>query len=219
MNGVHDMGGCHGFGPVIPEPETPVFHAAWHKRALAVTLAMGAWRRWSIDESRFARESLPPKDVLGFSYYERWLGGLVTLMLRHGLVSEAELRTGTPDAGTPPATPALAEAQVAPVLARGAPTARASSQLPRFQPGDRVRARNMHPPTHTRLPRYARGHVGEIVLYHGTHVFADANAHRPDAAPEPLYAVRFAARELFGPEADARQSVTIDLWEPHLDPA
>lgn len=218
MNGLHDLGGMQGFGPVVPEPETPVFHAEWHKRALAVTLAMGAWGRWTLDESRHARETLPPKDMVGLSYYERWLSALVALMLRHGLVTEAELSAGKP--GTDAAeTPALPAARVAEVLGRGSPTDRPEARPPRFKPGERVRAKNLHPATHTRLPRYARGHVGEIVLDHGAHIFADANAHRKDAPAEPLYAVRFSARELWGPDADARQSVTIDLWEPHLEPA
>ncbi|WP_088348580.1 MULTISPECIES: nitrile hydratase subunit beta [Rhodomicrobium] len=218
MNGLHDLGGMHGFGPVIPEPERPVFHAEWYKRALAMTVAMGNWGRWSIDESRHARETLPPADMVNLSYYERWTAGLVTLLLRHGFVTRDELREGRADANAARETPALTGPEVAAVLARGSPSARDLDRPPRFQPGDRVRTINAHPPTHTRLPRYARGHVGEIVLYHGPHVFADARAHRKDAPAEPLYAVRFAARELWGPGAEAGHSVTINLWEPHLEP-
>jgi nitrile hydratase len=219
MNGLHDLGGMHGFGPVIPEPETPVFHAPWHKRALAITLAMGGWGRWSIDESRHARECLPPKDMTSMSYYERWMAGLTDLMLRKGLVTADELRNAAPDDPTAKLTPPLAASKVAEVLARGAPTSRALDRQPRFKPGDRVRARNINPTTHTRLPRYARGKMGEIVFYHGGHVFADANAHQKNAPAEPLYSVRFAARDLWGAEADPKHSVTIDLWEPHLEPA
>lgn len=219
MNGLHDLGGMHGFGPVIPEPEKPVFHAEWHKRALAITLAMAGWGRWSIDESRHARECLPPKDMVSLSYYERWMAALAALMLRHGLITETELRSATPDAGTERLTPALPAEKVAEVLRRGGPTLRPLDRQPRFQVGDRVRARNINPPTHTRLPRYARGKLGEIVLYHGGHVFADASAHQKNAPAEPLYAVRFTARELWGEDADPRQSVTLDLWEPHLETA
>lgn len=219
MNGLHDLGGMQGFGPVIPEPETPVFYQPWHKRVFAVTLAMGALGKWPLDESRHARESLPPEDMITLSYYERRLAALVALMLKHGLISEAELRDAraSPDAAS--ATAALPAANVAAMLSQGAPTVRPLARRPRFQPGDRVQTLNNHPATHTRLPRYARGRTGEIAMYHGAHVFADANAHRKDAPAEPLYAVRFAARELWGAEADPRQSVTIDLWEPHLEPA
>jgi nitrile hydratase subunit beta len=219
MNGLHDLGGMHGFGPVIPEPETPVFHEDWQKRALALTLAMAGWGKWSIDESRHARETLPPKDMVSLSYYERWIAALTDLILRHGLVSEAELSRAAPDAGSQPATPPLPAARVAAVLAKGGPTSRALDRQPRFKPGDRVRARNINPEGHTRLPRYARGKLGEVVLYHGGHVFADASAHQPNSPAEPLYAVRFTARELWGEAADAKHSVTLDLWEPHLDPA
>ena len=109
--------------------------------------------------------------------------------------------------------------KVAEVLARGAPVSRSLDREPRFRIGDKVRARNINPPTHIRLPRYARGKVGEIILYHGGHVFADANAHDKSGRPEALYTVRFTARELWGADADPHHSVTVDLWEPHLDPA
>jgi nitrile hydratase len=219
MNGLHDVGGMHGFGPVVPEPEQLRFHTEWHKRALALTLAMGASGKWSLDESRFARESLTPAEMITLSYYERWVAAMTALALRYGLVTEEELRSGRPDPASPQETPALPAERVAEVLRRGAPVERKIDREPRFKPGDRVRARNINPPTHTRLPRYARGKVGEIVRYHGAHIFADVNAHQKGAAAEPLYAVRFTASELWGPQGDPRQSVTIDLWEPHLEPA
>jgi len=219
MNGLHDVGGMHGFGPIVPEAETPVFHEAWHRRAMAITLAMGAAGQWSIDESRHARECLPPADMMSLSYYERWIAALAALLVKHGLVTEAELREGKPAANAPKATPALRVDRVAEVLAKGSPVARPLDREPRFKSGDRVRARNLNPPTHIRLPRYARGKQGEIVLFHGGHIFADLNAHRRDAPAEPLYAVRFTAAELWGLQGDPRQSVTLDLWEPHLEPA
>ena len=219
MNGLHDVGGMHGFGPVIPEAEKPIFHAEWHKRAMALTVAMGASGKWSLDESRFARESLTPREIITLSYYERWIAALTALALQYGLVTEDEVRSGQPDPNASQMTPCLAADKVAEVLAHGAPTERSIDREPRFELGDRVRARNINPPTHTRLPRYARGKLGEIVRYQGAHIFADANAHRKGARAEPLYAVRFSAAELWGPEGDPRQSVTMDLWEPHLEPA
>ncbi|MEM9013309.1 MAG: nitrile hydratase subunit beta [Pseudomonadota bacterium] len=216
MNGPHDMGGEQNYGPVRPEPEEPIFHAEWEARALAITLAVGAHGRWNIDMSRFAREALPPALYLNSTYYERWIAALEHLMVKHGLLTAEELSSGRPDGGAK-ATPPLVAERVPEVLATGGPTSRPARRVPQFGVGDRVRTRNLHPATHTRLPKYARGKTGEIVLAHGPHVFADASALAADAPAEPLYAVRFAADELWGPDARFRGSVTLDLWEPHLE--
>lgn len=215
MNGIHDLGGMHGFGPIRPEPDEPVFHHDWEARALALTLAMAAHGRWNIDASRHARERIPPADYLRYSYYERWIAGLLTLMREHDLISERELRDF--QAEGEPGEPPLKPDRVAAVLERGGPTVRPSDTPPRFAVGDRVKVRNLHPASHTRLPRYVRGHTGVIVLAHGTHVFPDSNAHFQGEQPQHLYSVRFAARELWGPEASARDTVTVDLWESYLD--
>ena len=219
MNGVHDMGGMQCFGPVLPETNEPVFHAEWEARALAITLAMAGWGKWNIDSSRHARETLPPADYLRYSYYERWIAALTRMMVEHGLVTSEELESGQPDPGSPKARPPLDAAKVREALRRGGPTARPLDREPRFALGQKVRAINAHPKGHTRLPCYARGHIGEIVLHHGPHVFADANAHFRGEDPQHLYAVRFSARELWGKDASPRDSITLDLWEPHLEPA
>ena len=224
MNGVHDMGGMQGFGPVQPEADEPLFHAAWERRALGLTLAMGAAGQWNIDQARAARESLPPAQYLGSSYYQIWLAGLERLMLERGLVSDDELRAG--HALQPPATLArvLHAADVAAALARGTPSERPAAAPARFAVGDRVRARNLHPSGHTRLPRYVRGHAGRVVQVHGTHVFPDAHAAVQagppfDESPRWLYTVEFAASELWGDDADPALQVSIDAWEPYLEPA
>jgi len=195
VNGPQDLGGQMGFGPVTPEKDEPVFHAPWEKRALALTLAMGATREWNIDISRHARESLPPAQYLSSSYYEIWIAGLCKMMLAQGLITADELVSGK--LAVPPKKVAgklLAE-NVAKALARGGPTNRPDA-APRYKLGDKVRTRNMHPQTHTRLPRYLRGHVGEIAHLHGTHVFPDSNAHRKGEAPQPLYTVSFLASDI-----------------------
>lgn len=219
MNGVHDMGGMHGLGPVAPEADEPLFHAAWEKRALALTLAAGAWRLWNIDQSRHARERIPGPEYLRSSYYEKWIAGLEALMVQTGLLTQAELEAGRPAPGAAKRTPPLKAAQVAATLARGGPANRDVPALPGFKPGARVRARNLHPTGHTRLPRYARGKVGVVERYHGVHVFPDANAHGLGEQPQPLYSVRFEARELWGESAATRSAVYVDLWEAHLEPA
>ena len=229
MNGVHDMGGMHGMGPIEREPDEPVFHHPWEARVLAITLATGSLGRWNIDMSRHAREQMPAADYLAASYYERWLSGLELLLRKHGLVApgEVEARARDPRPARPPAEPppgarVLRAAGVAPLLARpgnayagpGEDTA-----PPRFAPGDRVRARNVHPIGHTRLPRYARGRAGAIDRDHGLWVFAAAAAAGLGKQPQRVYSVRFTAQALWGPDADPRDAVYIDLWDDYLEPA
>jgi nitrile hydratase len=219
MNGAQDMGGQHGFGPVVPEPDEPVFHAEWEKRAFALTLAMAAPGGWNIDMSRFARESLHPAAYLAKSYYEIWIAGLEKLMAQRGLVSAEEIAAGHA-IGTPrPVARTLSAGDVAKVLYRGGPTERETNTAARFAAGDRVRAKNMHPLTHTRLPRYVRGHVGVIETVRGCHVFPDSNSLGAGENPQWLYTVRFDGRELWGRDTDPTVSVSVDAWEPYLDPA
>lgn len=222
MNGVHDMGGLQGFGPVCPEADEPLFHADWERRALGITLAMGASGQWNIDLSRSARESLPPATYLAASYYEIWIRALERLLLERGLVSAAELRRGEPIDPPRPLARVLVRDQVDAALARGSPTQRALDRPARFAVGDRVRARNLHPRGHTRLPRYVRGHVGTVSLVHGGHVFADRHAATAPGAPfddrpEWLYTVAFDGGELWGPDAEAGLVVSVDAWEPYLE--
>lgn len=223
MTRVHDMGGRWGDGPVTPEHQgMAAVGAEWQRRALALTIAAGGLGEWSIDSSRHAREGLAPQDYARFSYYEKWIAALADLLVARGLVTEAELNSGVADAAPPHPRLLRAEA-VAPALARGTPYARPGAP-PAFAPGERVRtrlpARNIHVPGgHTRLPAYAAGHVGRILLLHGPHVFPDTNAHGLGECPEPLYTVAFAARDLWG-EAEAEgDEVTLDLWESYLERA
>ncbi len=223
MNGVHDMGGMQGFGPVVVEPHEPLFHADWEKRALALTLAMGATGQWNIDLSRSARESLPPDIYLGSSYYAIWLRGLEQLMHERGLADADELASGHMTMASAPVARVLQAADVDKALASGTPTTRPPKAPARFAIGMRVRARNMHPTGHTRLPRYVRGHIGTVVLVHGAHVFADT--HVTHALPpfnehaHWLYTVEFDALELWGPEADPKAQISVDAWEPYLEAA
>lgn len=219
MNGAHDMGGMHGFGAVAPEREEPVFHAAWEPRAFAITLAMATPGGWNIDMSRAARESLPPAEYLAKSYYEIWIAGLERLMSERDLVGADEIAAGRSLRPAKPVKRILSADDVAKVLYRGAPTERPAPAPARFKVGDRVRARNIHPATHTRLPRYVRGHVGMIELLHGCHVFPDSNAIGAGENPQWLYTVRFEARELWGADADPRVKVSVDAWEPYLEAA
>jgi nitrile hydratase len=219
MNGIHDMGGMHGMGPVVTEKDEPVFHHRWEARAFALVRAMGACGRWNIDASRHQRELIPAAEYLRMSYYERWVAGLVGLVLRHGLVSAAELERGRPDPQAPQLRPGLSAESVPLIISRGSPASRDIDRAPRFARGQRVRARNLNPLGHTRLPRYVRGRLGSIASARGAFVFPDTNAHFHGENPQHVYSVRFGARELWGEGAAARDAVYLDLWEDYLEPA
>ncbi|MFK7880110.1 nitrile hydratase subunit beta [Roseobacter sp.] len=223
MSRPHDMGGRYGDGPVIPEPEGDVFHADWHARALAVTLAAGAHGAWNIDVSRHAREKLAPMDYAGFSYYEKWMAGLADLLVEKGLVSRDELAAADADP-QPRADRTLAADKVAAVLAKGGPADRPSKVAALFKPGDAVRTRRTAANTfvdggHTRLPQYAAGAVGRVVRFHGTHILPDLSAHQLGDGSEPLYAVSFAASELWTHPEHPGDRVVLDLWQSYLAPA
>jgi nitrile hydratase beta subunit len=216
MNGIHDMGGMHGFGPIVPEPNEPVFHGAWEERVFALVSAIGAWGRWTTDESRQTIERMPPADYLTTAYYEKWILGMVENAVRHGLVTREEAETGQRDASAPIVTPKLTASDVSTVMHRGSPKTRDVERQPVFQPGDAVVTRNIQPASHTRLPRYARDKRGVVVALHGAHVFPDTNALAQGENPQPLYTVRFHARALWGDAANARDTVCLDLWEDYL---
>ncbi|TMQ21640.1 MAG: nitrile hydratase subunit beta [Deltaproteobacteria bacterium] len=223
MNGAHDLGGMHGFGPVEPEPDEPAFHAAWERRAFGLTLAMGAWRRWNLDMSRSEREQMPPAEYLATTYYEHWLFGLERLLVKHGLVSPEEIarvRRGEPTPSSGPAAiadDALRPDSVPRMLGNRRAARLDDAVAPRFHVGQIVRARNIHPLGHTRLPRYVRGHQGAVAIDHGVFIFPDTHAAGEGTRPQHVYSVRFEARELWGPDAPARDSVHVDLWDDYLE--
>lgn len=218
MNGIHDMGGMHGMGPVPYEKDEPVFHEQWEARVYAIHRALGAYGLWNIDSGRHVLELYQPDEYLRMSYYERWGERLFIHALRFGLVTAEEMATGRPDPAAPKRTPALTAADEHRFLDRALPDSNDPSRPARFALGERVRARNFQPLGHTRLPRYLRGHVGEIVRDHGVHIFPDTNAHFQGEKRQHLYAVRFTAREVWGPQAPPRDTIHADLFEDYLEP-
>jgi nitrile hydratase beta subunit len=218
MNGAQDLGGQHGFGPIAPEADEPLFHDDWERRAMALTILMGPIAGWNIDQSRAARESLPPVQYLSSTYYEIWTAALEKLMVERGIVTQEELASGRPIASRAAIPAAVSAERLPAMLARGGPTEREASEPARFKPGDRVRTVLMNPTGHTRLPRYARGRVGTIAIVHGVHVFPDASGNGRGEDPKWLYSVRFDAAELWGPDTTA-SAVHVDCWEPYLVPA
>ncbi len=218
MNGPHDYGGLHGYGPVLQEADEPNFHADWEETVFGLTLAMGATGLWNIDASRFARESIPPAQYISSSYYQIWLEGLIKILRKHDLVSAQEL------AGAPPEVRVkvnriLAARDVEKVLASGGSAKRDADIQLGFAIGDRVRVLNRHPETHTRMPHYVRGHIGVIADIHGAFVFPDTNARGEGEQPGICYGIRFEATELWGEDADPHHAVYLDLWEAYLEPA
>ena len=219
MNGVHDMGGMDGFGKVEAEPNEPMFHTRWESRVLAMVRAMGAAGAFNIDTSRFYRESLRPDVYLASSYYKKWFLGLEDMLIARGFIGKAEVDKG--HASEPAKTlkrGKFTTDDVERIMVRG--KFERSAQAPaKFKAGDKVRARNIHPLTHTRLPRYVRGHLGVVERDHGVHVFPDSAANDAGENPQWLYTVVFDGTELWGPDSDASVKISIDAFEPYLETA
>ena len=186
---------------------------------LAMDRAMGTTGVWSIDMARFSRERVPPHVYLAATYYQRWLLGTRQLLLDRGLIDADEVSAGHAlRPGKPLPRGPFTLRDVPRALTRGT-FSRPATVPARFEPGDRVRARNIHPPTHTRLPRYARGRVGVVEGVRGCHVFPDTTATGRGENPQWLYTVVFEGRELWGEDADPAIKVSIEAFEPYLEPA
>lgn len=216
MNGIHDMGGMQDFGPVRPEKNEPVFHQPWEGRVYAMAIAVGRVVRLP-GNFRYALELLPPADYLRMSYYEKWFTSFSERLVAAGVVTRAELERGKAARGSPRRTPATA-AQLLSAIAAGAAPAPREGAAPRFRVGERVRARNLNPVGHTRLPRYARGKAGTVERDHGLTVLQDTQELSLGRTPQHVYSVRFATRELWGEQASPRDAVYIDLWDDYLEP-
>lgn len=216
-NSIHDMGGMHGFGPVEPEPDEPVFHETWEGRVYAINRALGPLGIWTIDDSRYAQETLRPKDYIGASYYERWMLGLEKRLLEKDLMTSEELAGGKSLRATERPN-RIFTTNDARELTRGS-FAREAPAPARFKAGDNVRTRNLNPTTHTRLPRYARDKLGKVEAIRGCHVYPDSVTTGAGEDPQWLYTVVFPGQVLWGPEAEPSLTVSIEAFEPYLDPA
>jgi len=215
-DGIHDMGGMGGMGPVEPEPNEPVFHAPWEGRVFALRRLLvpwglgGAWGSF-----RFAQECVPAADYLRYSYYERWLTALVNVLRANHVVTDVELMSGAagPQAPRPERRERAPQAPLGfGLLELDAPT--------RFGVGDRVRARNVHPAGHTRLPRYVRGKGGTVIRDNGVYALQDTDGRGQQLGdfPQHVYTVRFASRELWGDRGSERDAIYVELWEDYLEP-
>lgn len=218
MNGVHDMGGMDGFGKVEVEQNEPPFHEPWEGRVMAMNRAMGAAGACNIDMGRYARERIPPAIYLAASYYQKWYIGLRNLLIERGYIGTDEIEAGHALRPGKPLKNGRFELKDVPRVLNRGKFGRPTNTQPKFKIGDTVRCKNMHPVTHTRLPRYVRGHVGVIERIHGTHVFPDTASIDGTENPQWLYTVVFQSRELWGEDADPTVKVSIDAFEPYLEP-
>jgi nitrile hydratase beta subunit len=218
MNGIHDMGGMHGMGAIEIAKMEPVFHAAWEGRVYAMLIAVETTGRLRLG-LRPPIESIPAAEYLRMSYYERFLTSLTERMVASDVVTCAEIENGRPDTASAGAPLAVSpEAALKAMFA--VPAARRDVPVPpRFQTGQLVRARNVNPVTHTRLPRYARGKSGTIARDHGVFVFADTSVYSLGEKPQHLYSVRFSARTLWGDESAPQDAVYVDLYDDYLESA
>ena len=223
MNGIHDMGGMHGFGPIVREENEPVFHHEWEghvfamQRVTPVPIPGG---------SRNNIEQMDPVAYLTSSYYEKWLHARIKGLIDAGALTAEELEARVAFYRDHPAVPVprredpASRQRIQERLRRGVASPRLDLPIqPQFRLCGAVRARNLHPPGHTRLPRYVRGKHGVVARFYGIYAFQDAMPAGTEAPPQPLYAVRFAGRELWGESAEANSVVYIDMWESYLEPA
>jgi nitrile hydratase len=213
VNGIHDLGGMHGFGAVNVERDEPVFHGRWEGRVLGMVYQMVGMGWLNIDAFRHGIERTPPVDYLRLGYYGRWLASLERTLVERGVLAAGEVDARRDGRAAPAPAPA------APPETRAAPFERALDRAPRFAAGDRVRVRVASPAGHTRLPRYAAGRVGIVARCHGGYVFPDTNAVGRGEDPQYVYTVRFAGRELWGPDAEPGVVHHVDLFEPYLESA
>lgn len=217
MNGIHDLGGMHGMGAVITEPNEPPFHHEWERRAFSLFASLFVGGHFNVDMFRHAIERMNPVHYLEESYYEHWMHAFETLLLEKGVITREELAGKVAAVPASAETPVLRPDMVQAVVTTGASARVDEAVTARFRVGDQVRAKNLNPGGHTRLPRYARGKVGTIEIDHGVFVTPDTVAHGLGEHPQHVYSVRFTATELWGADAPAKDTVRIDLWDDYLE--
>jgi len=217
VNGIHDLGGMQGFGPIEREENEPVFHARWEGRVRAMMKTGERLGLYNLDEFRWAVERMDPAAYLASSYYEKWLAAIERLYVEKGVITQEELINRLQQ--RPPLTPPP-QGRTTVALRRHPGPEKPREGLnhpPRFEVGALVVTKNIHPRGHTRLPRYARGKRGAIYRLHGSYLLPDKNAMGLGQHPEYVYSVEFEARELWGGAARASDRVFIDLWESYLE--
>ncbi|MFT4797823.1 MAG: nitrile hydratase [Candidatus Azotimanducaceae bacterium] len=222
MDGIHDLGGKHGFGSVQREQDEPVFHARWEAKMFAIMRASGPAGAWySADRFRHLVERIDPVSYLDDGYYGRWLGGVETGLIEAGLLDQIEIQQRYLELGGKPFVRIAARPVDHPDLMGDLPAAPGSQRTaaaPLFKKGDAVMTSTDVKPGHTRLPAYARGKVGRVVQCHAGWVFPDTNAHGKGEQAQNLYTVEFSGQTLWGDSSET-MSLCLDLFEPYLSEA
>ena len=232
MDGIHDLGGKHGYGAVVSQNQKKenqeykdevAFSQRWQAAVFAMLRAIGAADiTQNTDQFRHAVERITPSCYLTDGYYGRWLGAIETLLVEAGELTQAQISARVE---------ALGYAVTAPIAARPSPTpdqfldplqrqstaARSTNTTPLFQVGDQVVTSSSASLGHTRLPAYARGVKGVVVSWHNSWVFPDTNAHGQGEQPQHLYTVEFDGVSLWGDLAEPNTMTLIDLFEPYLE--
>ena len=213
MNGIHDMGGMQGLGEIGYKASEPMFHEPWEGRVFALIRAM------QVGGLRPYIESIPAADYLQMNYYDRWYTAFVTKLIERGVITCAEIESGRADPASVKMTPVVTPAVARELLFRTPQTEQDIKLTPRFHVGDRVRGRNLHPTTHTRMPRYTRGKTGVVERDRGVFNLPDSEEVSGEPRPQHVYLIHFTAHELWGEEASPHDSLYIDMWEDYLEPA
>jgi nitrile hydratase beta subunit len=222
MDGIHDLGGMHGFGAVVePGGEAP-YHERWEPRIQALHLLVEIQGLGAGPGGRAKREEMEPASYLQASYFERWLWSAEQLLLAAGTIAAGEVermmeRLAAGGPAPPPHRDPDQAASAVDWLREVVPMKPAAR--PRFAPGQRVRVRRMRPAGHTRCPRYVRGALGAVERVRGVEEVPDLAEHGENAPVEPVYAVAFASQELWGHGQEPAWTVMLDLWESYLEAA
>ena len=224
MDGIHDLGGRHGFGPIVHPDDEPVFHSDWERTVLVMFPAMAMAGAFNLDEFRHGMEKIPPHDYITARYYEHWIDSMVHYGVRCGIFDPDDLERRTqhylenPDEPLPPSSKPEMVETLRGLIASGDDYTRPRDEPARFAEGDTVTVRSEPSTGHTRRAGYVRGRTGTIETVHGSYVYPDTNAMGEGECPEYVYTVGFSGEELWGDEG-ANTTVYIDLWEPYLLPA
>jgi nitrile hydratase len=219
MNGVHDMGGMHGMGPIRHETNEPTFHEIWEGRVYALSRVLRTrGGLWNLDAFRHGIEVLPPAEYLRMSYYERWFAWMLRTVVAAGDVTQTEVETASPATGSQRRAVLVAPEAVSSMVDRRASARRNVAVAPRFKSGQRVRARKRSSLRPHAIAALCAGRTGAVVLDRGVFLFPDTNAHLLGEKPQHLYSVRFAARDIWGAQASQRDFIHLDMWDDYLEP-
>lgn len=229
MNGIHDVGGMDGFGPIEPEVNEPVFHERWEGRVRAMNALLGRKLRIiQADESRHGIERIHPVYYLTSSYYQKWLLRMESMLIEKGNLTKEEVEKRTAELAAEPVRPEMEPYRMlmpkipsterrAVIDTPSGSTRKGEPIQPRFGAGDVVQVKAIAPLGHTRVPRYVRGRTGVVTEVLKSYALPDVKAHNDVDLYQPVYRVCFEAQELWGKDASPKDKLYIEMWEDYLE--